>query len=90
MANPRSLVSYRVEQIQNYGFVKVKLADLLQDRGITRNRLSALTGVKYTTIDHYYKADHIEMADLNFLAKVCYVLDCRIEDILEYEVSEEP
>jgi len=23
--------------------------------------------------------------DLDFLAKVCYVLDCKVEDLLQYE-----
>lgn len=89
MAEPRSIVSYQVEQVQDYGRVRVKLAELLESRGMTRNRLSMLTGVKYSIVDRYYKAQQIEMADLSFLAKVCYVLDCRIEDILEYGPSEE-
>lgn len=88
MTEPRSIVSYQVEQVQNYGSVKVKLAQLLQSRGVTRNRLSTLTGVKYAIIDRYYKAERVEMADLDFLAKVCYVLDCKIEDVLEYDFSE--
>ena len=64
--------------------MKVKLAEMLDQRGITRNRLRTLTGVKYDVIDRYYKGIHIEMADLDFLAKVCYVLECEISDLLEY------
>ncbi|MDD6077608.1 MAG: helix-turn-helix domain-containing protein [Oscillospiraceae bacterium] len=30
----------------------------------------------------------IRQADLDFLAKVCFVLDCKIEDLLEYEKPE--
>lgn len=82
MFEPRSIVSYSLNE---YGHVKVKLAELLESRGITRNRLRTLTGVKYEVIDRYFKADHVEMADLDFLAKVCYSLGCKIEDILEYE-----
>lgn len=80
---PRSLISHHVGE---YGHIKVKLAALLDKRGITRNRLRTLTGVKYEVIDRYYKGDSIEMVDLDFLAKVCYALDCKIEDILEYLV----
>lgn len=72
-------------EIRDYGCVKVKLAELLQQRGITRNRLRTLTGVKYDVIDRYYKGNNIIMADLDFLAKVCCVLDCKIEDLLEYQ-----
>ena len=79
---PKSIVRY---QVSEYGRVRVKLAELLESRGITRNRLRTLTGVKYEVIDRYYKAERVEMADLDFLAKVCYTLGCKIEDILEYE-----
>lgn len=72
-------------EIRDYGCVKVKLAELLKQRGITRNRLRTLTGVKYDVIDRYYKGNNIIMADLDFLAKVCCVLDCKIEDLLEYQ-----
>ena len=60
-----------------------------RQRGITRNRLSSLTGVQYSIIDRYYKGKRIERADLDFLAKVCYVLDCRVEELLEYQKPEE-
>ena len=29
------------------------------------------------------------MADLDFFAKVCYALDCKIEDLLEYQKPEQ-
>ncbi len=78
----RSIVSYQTDE---YGSVRVKLAEILDSRGITRNRLRTLTGVKYEVIDRYYQARQIERVDLDFIAKVCYVLNCNIEDLLEYE-----
>jgi hypothetical protein len=54
-------------------------------RRITRNRLRTLTGVKYDVIDRYYKGQDIALVDLDFLAKVCYVLDCKVEDLLQYK-----
>lgn len=71
-------------EIRDYGHVQVKLADVMQMRGITRNRLRTLTGIKYDVIDRYYKGCNIAMADLDFLAKVCFVLNCKVEDLLEY------
>lgn len=82
MDDLKSIVSY---QTQEYGRVRVKLAELLNSRGITRNRLRTLTGVKYEVIDRYYKAQNIEMVDLDFLAKVCFALNCKIDDLLEYQ-----
>lgn len=40
---------------------------------------------KYDVIDRYYKGQDIALVDLDFLAKVCYVLDCTVEDLLQYE-----
>ncbi len=70
--------------LKDYGKIKVKLAALLEQHNITRNRLSTLTGAKYQVIDRYYKGK-VERVDLDFLAKVCSVLDCDISDLLEYE-----
>ena len=56
-------------QTQEYGFIRVKLREALDSRGITRNRLRTLTGVKYDVIDRYYKNDTVYMADLNFLPR---------------------
>jgi DNA-binding Xre family transcriptional regulator len=85
MREYKSIVTY---QTQEYGKVRVKLAQVLEEKGITRNRLRTLTGIKYEVIDRYYKAENISMIDLDFIAKVCYVLDCKVEDLLEYEKPE--
>ena len=82
MREPKSIVSY---QTTEYGHVKVTLANVMDARGITRNRLRTLTGVKYDVIDRYYKGQDIALVDLDFLAKVCYVLDCKVENLLQYE-----
>ena len=85
MREYKSIVTY---QPQENGRVRVKLAQVLEEKGITRNRLRTLTGIKYEVIDRYYKAENISMIDLDFIAKVCYVLDCKVEDLLEYEKPE--
>ncbi|MCI9187621.1 MAG: helix-turn-helix transcriptional regulator [Oscillospiraceae bacterium] len=81
----KGIITYHTEE---YGNIRVKLAEVLDSRGITRNRLATLTGAKYAIIDRYYKAEQIEMVDLNLFAKICYVLDCKIEDLLEYTAPE--
>jgi len=82
MDGQKSIIRY---QTAEYGCVRVKLAEVMETRGITRNRLRTLTGVKYDVIDRYYKGSNVALADLDFLAKVCYVLDCEISDLLEYQ-----
>ncbi|MBD5162377.1 MAG: helix-turn-helix transcriptional regulator [Oscillibacter sp.] len=78
----RGIIHYHTDE---YGCIKVKLAEVLDSRGISRNRLKELTGVKYDVITRYYRSKEVQMVDLDFFAKVCYVLDCRIEDLLEYQ-----
>jgi len=85
MGELKGIITYHTEE---YGNIRVKLAEVLDSRGITRNRLAPLTGAKYAIIDRYYKAEQIEMVDLNLFAKICYVLDCKIEDLLEYTAPE--
>ena len=82
MPDMRSIISY---QTSEYGHIRIKLAKMLDERGITRNRLRTLTGARYEVITRYYKGSAVSMVDLGFLARVCYVLDCKVEDLLEYE-----
>lgn len=53
-------------------------------KNITRNRLSVLTGTTYNVINRYYNND-ISRVDLDVLARICYVLECNVSDVLEYE-----
>jgi len=85
MEDMKSIVTYHIGE---YGRIIVKLSDVMDSRGLTRNRIATVTGVKYSIVDRYYKGKQIEMVDLDFLAKVCYVLDCRVEDLLEYQKPE--
>ncbi len=82
MSEPKSIISY---QTAEYGHIKVTLAKVMDAQKITRNRLRTLTSVKYDVIDRYYKGEDVALVDLDFLAKVCYTLNCQISDLLEYE-----
>jgi len=91
--NIRNLIKSETEfveyvEYEKYGHIKVKLAEMMDRKGITRYRLRTLTGLKYDTIDRYYKAKNIFYIDLDFLSKACFVLDCQIQDLLEYQLPE--
>ena len=58
MGELKGIITYHTEE---YGNIRVKLAEVLDSRGITRNRLATLTGAKYAIIDRYYKAEQIEI-----------------------------
>lgn len=69
--------------MQSYGRVNLKLAALMEGRGITRNRLARLVNTRYEVIDKWYKGQ-VEKLDLDVLARVCFVLGCNVQDVLEY------
>ena len=76
------------QELCEYGSIRVKLADVMQARKISRNRLHVLTNIKYDVITRYYKGENIIMVDLDLLARICYVLNCKIEDLLEYRMED--
>lgn len=69
---------------KDYGAVQIKLQEYLDKHNITRNALSMATGIRYDVIDRYYKGQ-IMRIDLDNLAKICYALECKLSDIIEYK-----
>lgn len=62
--------------------IRVTLDKYLEEKNITRYRLSKLTGIDFQTLDRYYK-NQIVRYDAFILAKICEALDCDIADLLE-------
>ena len=62
--------------------VRLKLNKYLDEHSITRYQLEKLTGIKYLTIDNYYK-NKVTRYDSYLLAKMCEALQCDISDIIE-------
>ena len=69
--------------IRQFGKVDIKLKDYLDSHDITRNSLALATGIRYDVIDRYYKRKVVRI-DLENFAKICYALNCKLSDILEY------
>ena len=62
--------------------IRLRLAELLHERGMTRYALSQRTEIQFPTLDRYYKNKVIRY-DSYVLAKICEALNCDISDILE-------
>lgn len=72
-----------IYELKNYGAIKVNIKEVMEKKNITRNKLSKLTGCTYNVIERYYKSE-LERIDLDVLARICYVLDCKVSDVLIY------
>ena len=62
--------------------VRVKLDKYLPAHNITRYELARRSGIKFQTIDGYYKNTVVRYDAVN-LGKIAEAPDCGIEDILE-------
>ena len=73
-----------IMQELEYGNIKVKLDELLNERNISTYELSTSANVRFQTIQNLRNNTSTRL-DFNVLAKICYTLGCKVEDIIEYE-----
>ena len=74
--------------MNEYGTIKIKLDELIKKSGISKNKLSHKAEMQRTQINNYCK-NKITRLDTDVLARICYVFNCKIEDILEFIPPEE-
>jgi putative transcriptional regulator len=67
----------------DYGYIKVKLAEIIENQNISINKLAFRSETQRTQIKTYLHGD-IQRVDLSVLARLCYALECDLSDILEY------
>ena len=66
------------------GNILFKLQDVLDRRKITKYKLSRITNIRYDTICNYCKGN-VALINVEYLKIFCSVLECKIEDIIEYD-----
>ena len=72
--------------LRDYGKVEIMLKDLLDKKGISRNKLCNMIGTNYDLINRYYN-NKVTRIDLDMLARMAFVLQCDIWDLLKYNKS---
>ena len=73
--------------MNEYGTIRIKLEELIRERGISKNKLSHRAEMQRTQINNYCK-NKITRLDTDVLARLCTVLECKIEDLLEFVPKE--
>ncbi len=73
-----------ITELKDYGKVDITLKDIMDKKNISVYKMSKLTELKHSTIKSYYNNAPLTRVDLDVVAKMCYVLDCKVSDILEY------
>ena len=67
----------------DYGHFDIVLAEYLQEKKVSKNRLAEDANLQRTQLNAYCKND-IKRPDLDVLARICYALNCDLADIIRY------
>ena len=67
----------------NYGHIRLKLADIMKEQNISINKLAFRAEMQRTQLKAYMKND-IQRLDTAVLARLCYALECTLDELIEY------
>lgn len=84
MGNSNNSDIKAIMQELEYGNINIKLDSLLSTRNISTYELSKSSNIRFQTIQNL-RNNVSTRIDFNVLAKICYVLNCKVEDIIEYK-----
>ena len=74
--------------MEKHGTIRIKLKEMLEETGLSKNKLSHRAEMERTQINHYCN-NTITRLDTDVLARLCKTLNCTISDLLEYIPPEE-
>lgn len=69
--------------MKNYGKIIFKIDKILEENNISKNKLEQETNMQRTQLNSYCN-NKVKRIDLKTIAKLCYALNCNVEDIMEY------
>lgn len=73
-----------VYTLKDYGKATIQLKQIIDKKKISRNRLCNMIATNYDLVNRYYN-NKVVRIDLDIIARMCYVLDCDINDLIKYE-----
>ncbi len=70
--------------LKDYGKATIQLKQIIDMKKISRNKLYNMIATNYDLVNRYYN-NKVVRIDLDIIARMCYVLDCDINDLIKYE-----
>ena len=72
---------------ENYGYIEIRLKELLEKKGLSKNKLCHKAEMNWQQIDNYC-SNEITRLDVFVLCKLCTVLECDIQDLLVFHPAD--
>ena len=66
---------FLIKEVKKMKTIRIALDRLLEQKAMTRYELAKRTGIQYHIVDNYYNS--------YILLRICTVLDCGIEELIE-------
>lgn len=67
----------------DYGHIRLNLADIMQEQNISINKLACRAEMQRTQLKAYMR-NEVQRLDIAVLSRLCYVLECSLNDLVEY------
>ena len=69
--------------MNQYGKITIDIKTFMDEKSINRNMLARAINARFEVIDKWY-GGHVEKIDADVLARICFVLECTLGDIIRY------
>lgn len=66
-----------------HGTIRIKLTEITLSRKMSKNTVMKRAEMQRTQLNHYYR-NEIGRIDIDVLARLCFALNCNVDDILEF------
>lgn len=67
----------------DYGYIKINLDKIMKEQNISINKLAFRAEMQRTQLKSYIRGE-IQRLDMDVLARLCYALECSLNDLIEY------
>lgn len=67
----------------DYGYVRLNLDKIMKEQNVSINKLAFRAEMQRSQLKAYIKND-IQRLDVSVLARLCYSLECSLDELVEY------